>query len=600
MKKMKPRIYFTLITVLALFLSNSIFAQSWESVVQEEKGDTLVVKGYLATKGIFNTLYIAIMGDTASDGSRKNPNRVYETVPDEVYITDVTAEFDATVPDVRIVAPNWRGKGIRPPLHIRTVKVDGRFDKTFFQTPGNLYCSNQYFLLALTDDNLDREFARSQGTDGRFEYDNCIFELTNWVMHFPRAKHQTFKFTNNLFINVGNEPTLEKGLVFDSWNVPDTLWFENNTFLNGGGLSIGRPNVAPSFAYYNHNTIINCAMPPFLYNTQAEMVVANNLMVNVGLIADYPNFYTFYEDPDQLPKGIINTDTVEAAWISTHWPDGYPVASEADRKILVDRNNAWWDSRFQTMLSNMPKSDTMDVTWRSQMIRMNSRTTEMFADDAAYPYFTEGTWYNVEPDFTRNKDLVDEWSQFIITNSTPGAPGGGNKCPWWRTNMTKNIITPDWPPLAVLDYHDTTLKRGALNEYPLGDLNWFGPYKEEWLKTNESKVLIAALKAGEVPVSTQIVGLNKITVDKVKNLEVYPNPTSGSATVKFNIAKSSNMDLFIYNLLGEMVYIKELGHRPSGTNVISLESHDLNPGMYIITLRNDSNDLVGSIKFSIQ
>lgn len=602
---MKKILLSTMILGLAILFCGNIFAQSWGDVIQEEKGDTVVVKGTTMTGGTINTLWIAVLGDTTSTGARTNPNRVYETIPGEIYLTDGTLEVDASVPVLKIVAPPIdRNGSTMPPLHIKQVQVDGSFDKTFFQTPGSIYMSNQYFCLALTNETLDREHARALGDNQRYEYDNCVFEFTNWVLHHPRGSHQTYKYTNCLFINIGNEPTLEKGLVFDAWISVDTLWMENNTVLNAGGVTLMRPDCGPDFAYFNHNTFVNTTLNPMLFYTQAEMIATNNIIINTGIVPDYPGFYEFHEDDDQLPKGIINVDTVEADWISTFWPDGYPV-TEANRKILVDKNDTWWDSRFQNMFEQQLPAfpDSIDQTWISQMINMNSRTEAMFADDAGYPYFVQGTWYNVEPNFTNNKDMVSDWISFIVSNSTPGTPGGGDGMPWWRTNMTTNLYTPDWPPLADLSFSDATLMAGGVNKYPLGDLNWYSAYKEQWDETGESAKLIEAMKAGELPTNWDevdpISGIKKVKASNL-NVSVYPNPFTSMVNVKYELTSGTNVELILYNLVGEKVRVKELGYQTMGRHEVTLDKGDLSSGMYILHVNTDDNQLGLATKITIK
>ena len=381
---MKRKLLTVLITCLGILLGGSLSAQTWEDLVEEIRGDTLVIKGTSNSSGILNTIGTVIKGDTMVTGERNNPNRVYETMPGQVYISDGPFIFDETVGDLVITAPRWeKDDEVLPPLWIKTVNPEGVFKKNYFHTSGSFYMENQYILMALLDGQRDREFGRAFGDNARFEFDHNIFELSNWTFHYPRANHQTFKMTNNLFINVGYEQSLEKGNVFTSWYVVDTLWMENNTFLNVGNVAHSEElGLSPSFSYFNHNTMVNATLPPFVYAGQAEMIVTNNQMINQSLMPDYPGFYPFLEDPDQLPKGLINVDTVKAEWIADYWPDGYPVAGESERKVLIDKNNAWWDSRFQDMFDNQlkPLPDSIDEVWTSQMILMNDRTSTMFAD----------------------------------------------------------------------------------------------------------------------------------------------------------------------------------------------------------------------------
>jgi hypothetical protein len=202
----------------------------------------------------------------------------------------------------------------------------------------------------------------------------------------------------------------------------------------------------------------------------------------------------------------------------------------------------------------------------------------MFDDDASYPYFNEGDWYNVEPNFGNNEDLVAEWISFIFTNTTPGAPGGGDKMPWWRTNQTSLLYEPDWPPLADLSYDDAALLTGATGGYPVGDLNWFPADKATWMETNESEALIALLK-------TPSTDVNEVSIEGVNSsIEVFPNPMGEMATVRFDISSPANLDLSVFNLLGERVRVMNLGHRAAGVHEVSLNKGDLSPGLYVIQL----------------
>jgi len=590
---MKKNLLFTLFMALGILFSVSVSAQTWDDVIKEVKGDTAVVYGFVGSGNILNTLWYAVKGDTTATGERTNPNRVYETIPGEIYLTDGTLELDASVPDLRIVAPPIDRTGdVVPPLHIKQTQIDGSFDKTFFQTSGDVLFENQYFLLALTNETLDRELQFNTLVGGHMEYKGCIFELTNFAITYAGARNQSFKHTDCLFINVGNEATLEKGLPIDMWNQVDTLWYENCTFLNTGGVARAWTtySVSPNFAYFNHNTFVNTTLLPFSFAYQAEMVVTNNVMVNAGMIATYPGFYPTWEDEDMLPRGIINADTVEKAWIIDKWsPEGYPfmnadsTADESMRKMLVYNNNAWWDQKIVDLqTSGMPAiPDSLGVAWQTQMMTMNSRTQAFFDDDEGRPYYNEGEWFSVDPGFTNNKDLIDEWVSFIASNGTPGAPGGGESMPWWRTNMTSNIFTPDWPILADLSYSDASLNSGGMSSYPMGDLNWYPDQKATWEEMNESATLITMLK-------NPALGIDDNEIVKASALvKVYPNPASDLLHIS---SESELSSVTVYDVVGKVV--KQISLYRSFTS--DLDISNLNNGVYILQAETVSGEYSSS------
>lgn len=569
---------------------------AWEDNIISAEGDTVVIKP-LNQGAAINSVFIAIMGDTTSTGERTNPNRVYKTVRGGIYMYDGPAIIDPTVPDLRIVADNGTDQ---PPLHIKTTNPEGGLTKKFFEYEGDFYAKNQYFCLAMTNNTLDRYAFDPKGEDQLFELDNCILEMTDWTFMSNWMSGISFKLTNCFIHNIGREASLEKGVVIDGASSIRSLYLENNTFVNFGYIVWTRSGAGVADLYVNHNTFVNAAQNPFMTYTQAYQVITNNLFINTNLTPDYPGFYPALEDEDGLPRGIVNIDTVEQYMKDDYFQFEYPVATEAERKMLVDRNNAWWDSKFATMFESQLTAPAAPNSWNDQKIIMNSRTQAMFDDDTEYPYLTEGEWINVEPDFAENADLVDDWVQFIITNAVPDAPNGGNSFPNWRTNLETDLTVVDWPILADLSYTDDALLNAGLNKYPLGDLNWFPQLKSMWENTKEYDALIAARDAGEVPVHYDTVtsGTQDIQMALSNNLSLYPNPSRGVSTLSFNLFKASDVEIIVYNPLGQRVHVQK-GYFTKGKNDISLNLSELESGLYILQLNTAYNTAGLTTRFSL-
>ncbi len=582
---MKKRLLFLMLTSLSL----GLFAQDWSTNVirVSDNGDTVVINPY-NYGGDINSVYYAIAGDTADDGSRSNANRIYKTVRGGVYYYNGPAKIDSTVPNIKIMADEGADQ---PPLHIKTVGDDGSLSRKFFEYQGNFYAKNQYFCLAVSDDSRDRYAFDPKGEDQTFELDNCILEISDWTFMSNWVSGISFKMTNCFIHNIGREASLEKGCPIDGESSIRELYLENNTFLNCGFVVWTRESAGIGDLYVNHNTFVNMTNNPFATYTQAQEVVTNNLFINTGLVPDYPGFYTSLEDEDGLPKGIINVDTVEDAMKTDYWEFTYPVSGESARAILVDRNDAWWDSKFTTMFNDSLADCSSESAngWSDQKITMNTRTQAMFDDDANYPLFTEGSWVNIEPTFTANEDLVDDWVRYIVSNSVPGSTNTGTQMPNWRSYPDEQLTNIDWPILADLSYSESDLATGALNGYPLGDLNWFPSYLSQWEATSEYDTLIACRDAGRIPTDYSIVSaVEETNASFTRDVEVYPNPTANVATIEFNMAKSSKVEFIIYNTVGERVKV-ESAFFNSGVNEYSLDVNDLSTGMYLIQLNTSYN-----------
>jgi len=596
---------FGLVCMAATTLAQTEPAE-WADVIIEERGDTAVVKPSSMAPGYFNTLFYAIMWDPDTSATGElNPKRVYETLRGHAYIYDKESTIDSRVPRIHI----WAKPGTdQPPIHYKTLNPKGDFKKAFYKMAGGnaeFYMENQYLMQALIEDSRDRNWFRKLGDNMRIEFKNCIVEESNWAWITMAASGTTIKVTDCLIMNIGAESSLEKGNIYDGKIPLDTVWFENNTMLNCGNFMIVRDGAAPNFLYFNHNTLVNHLNNPFYFYAQGEQIVTNNIFMNTGFVPDYPGFYPFYQDADKLPKGIINVDTVDNAWKENFWGGNYPF-EEADRKILVDRNSASWDSRLQDMFDNDLVSDfpdTIDEVWASQMITMNTRTQAMFDDDAAYSYFNEGHWYTTEPDFANNEDKVPEWAEYVVSQAIPGAPNSGlinMDTTNWRTNWKTDLVQPDWPILPDLSYTDGELASGGVKGYPLGDLNWFPSRKASWEGSNESAVLIAAMKSGSLPDYPVGIKEDKVMDDIAPQVSAYPNPLSSTTTVRFEIASATDAQLIVYNIIGERVRVMELGHRSAGMNEVTLDRDGLASGMYILQINTDYNKAGLTTKISIK
>ncbi|MFI5264179.1 MAG: T9SS type A sorting domain-containing protein, partial [Candidatus Kapaibacterium sp.] len=78
------------------------------------------------------------------------------------------------------------------------------------------------------------------------------------------------------------------------------------------------------------------------------------------------------------------------------------------------------------------------------------------------------------------------------------------------------------------------------------------------------------------------------------NLSLFPNPSSGILSVRFDAQKAVSSDLGIYDLLGREVKTQKL---PAGINTIDLDLGDLPSGSYIIRVASEGK--TDTQKFSL-
>lgn len=63
-----------------------------------------------------------------------------------------------------------------------------------------------------------------------------------------------------------------------------------------------------------------------------------------------------------------------------------------------------------------------------------------------------------------------------------------------------------------------------------------------------------------------------------------PNPTAGTATLRYDLPEGATVRLAAYDLLGREVVLIEDGHRPAGYHRAEIGVRDLSPGVYVLRL----------------
>jgi photosystem II stability/assembly factor-like uncharacterized protein len=72
----------------------------------------------------------------------------------------------------------------------------------------------------------------------------------------------------------------------------------------------------------------------------------------------------------------------------------------------------------------------------------------------------------------------------------------------------------------------------------------------------------------------------------------YPNPFNASTTISFSVAKDTEVDLAIYDVLGRRVATPYNGPVDAGTHRVNVNAGDLSSGVYFYRLAADGNDAV--------
>ena len=91
-----------------------------------------------------------------------------------------------------------------------------------------------------------------------------------------------------------------------------------------------------------------------------------------------------------------------------------------------------------------------------------------------------------------------------------------------------------------------------------------------------------------VTVNNCLSGIETLQEDGIKTF-VYPNPVNDLANVEFNLENQGNIQLSVFDQLGQKVYFSD-EYRPAGRQKISLNTSSLREGIYFLRVSSDGQN----------
>lgn len=437
-----------------------------------QEADTLdVAPGY-------ETLNIAVTGDTLEDGSRKNPNRVYRLERGGQYILNGRITLGGGV-DFNLVGAS--DDGVNPPAMVQPgVQQDGSND-IMFELGGDVTLKNIMFI------NHDVIGNQGQNNAIRFVKDSAaviIVDRCYWDYDAGHAcldikgKNVRLYMTNSYMKNMyfANAWWRGRGMFFNHQPI-DTVVIENNTFAGVGGFVFQvRKNFCDYF-WFNHNTIYLCGKMPFCMERWTHCVLSNNLIVNAHAagetMADRKG-----QDVDGQLYGIFNTDTLESY--------NAPIATE-DAFVLLANNANYRDSEFDDYYASTMVAGGDSVQGQPFM---NERTQGLFDN---LDNFKLINLKNADPELANPPDYTDNYIQWLIDKRSSAAEKTD-----WKWDPDGEIGTITWPLPEDYAYTNADFINGGTDGLPLGDLNWFPDGLADF-EANKDQYRQSVLDAAEPP-----------------------------------------------------------------------------------------------------
>jgi hypothetical protein len=78
-------------------------------------------------------------------------------------------------------------------------------------------------------------------------------------------------------------------------------------------------------------------------------------------------------------------------------------------------------------------------------------------------------------------------------------------------------------------------------------------------------------------------------------VSIYPNPFNPLTTIEFELKKSGNVNLSVFNVLGELVEILENKYKSPGKYIITWNAGTNQSGVYFVVLMNDYSVIVKKV-----
>jgi len=85
-----------------------------------------------------------------------------------------------------------------------------------------------------------------------------------------------------------------------------------------------------------------------------------------------------------------------------------------------------------------------------------------------------------------------------------------------------------------------------------------------------------------------LISVNELVVDNFQDVSCYPNPNDGEFTLEFKLLNQENVNIILYNALGEKVFAIENNTYDEGLNLMSVSLPELTRGLYYLELSSFS------------
>ncbi|MDR3625291.1 MAG: T9SS type A sorting domain-containing protein [Ignavibacteriaceae bacterium] len=529
----------SLVTTALVMLMVTLFAASNRTFAAS---DTLNV--YASDS---RSLEIIIGSDTTTGGLQAH--KAYKLVSlDTTYIY-----FGAITIKSNFTLIGALGLNNRPPCVQPAILQDGSMPANLFTlnaTGINVLYKNLYFLgtsSSNTNDVADFPDAIRVPADSiRLTLDNVVFEAWYGDAVTYSGNWDKFYITNCKFRNLAQPSWYSGEVLRNGWPgtaYTDTVEMKYNTvFCVNAYAACTVTKSLVNYFDFSHNSVVWMFKNPLWLFNLTNAKVDDNIFYGVFAgNSDSSEYLGQWDEPFSFETPCtIDLDTLTKSTASDFGVDtsksNWRTLAEAKRTIEVKNNVYFTPAALSSYLTAWNDTATVDKIVLSPW--MNNRTTKMFADKTTWPGLVESGNQNVDPGY--GSSILDvlysgkgdgmgllDYIKAIRTNVTT--------TDWWGYQLTQVGSSENWVPTwplpesADMQYSNSALKTAGTDGKAIGDPGWF---------------------------TNGFTGVTKTTVTVPGTFSLsnaYPNPFNPTTNIKFAVAKSENITLVVFNLLGQKV-----------------------------------------------
>lgn len=506
---MKQLHRFVLVLFVAILLLPQVGAAQWD---------------YLNVAPGFETLNLAIEGDTTATGDPVSLNRVYRLERGGMYLLNGRVSNIKGAP-LRIWAAD--GPGPKPMIIVAVDQTgagddvarlygDGHFKNLYLSGIDNIGVQCRY-TMAVYDtgarvvwegvhvDHARQSHFRTYGTDTRLFFIDC-------------------EFRNG--IDLANP---SNGRFFDSRGlVADTIMFLNSTIYMNSHRMFRTDGAIAKTIIFDHNTFYQNTYGGYsTTGTRQTGPIETRRGVNVRITNNI--FQDLCVEGLRHPKSVDPPDRLNIISVDSL---GSTTILETDRNWIVRNNVYGWSPIFKTFWQN----------WQND--------TTLVKGPAFISPYGDSVFFRNKPNFVQTgnfEELIqfadapspDTLMKYVSHRFTTYFNNVGNPDPRADRNGIGDLTAkPETYGLETDPFNfDYPTSQAAYTAgdggFPVGDLNWFPSKKAEWLVT-------------DVPAQEGI-------ATEYRLAQNFPNPFNPSTQIDYTLPRGAKVTLAIYNAIGQEI-----------------------------------------------